>query len=298
MPHLTRTIALAALLLALPTASHAQGGFLKKMKDKAKEKAAEKVVQKAGQAVDKVGGTTDSASAQADSAKAAPAAKEGAATATQAAAPARGGAARRSKPLTGGGLVETPGDDAPAGAQAQQASAPTPTQGQDELNQKRWPGSKVSMDEFKATIPAITDASLDAYMRARTAMHAEAKRVYASVTGTREQRLAAKALAGAPLADDEKVVLLEYEPYLKISRKLRREYERRLDAVMERELNGAMTRLQFYQIHEMVSIFLNNEANSSTQKGPGRGLTKAELAALEKRKAELLRLRTESISEI
>lgn len=286
------TLTIVALLLTLPATTHAQGGFLKKMKDKAKEKAAEKVVQKAGQAIDKVSGSTDSASAKADSANEAAPAKE-----TEQ-APRTAGAARRAKPLTGGGLVETPGDKAAAGAGAQQASAAAPAQGQDELSKKSWPGTKVSMDEFKATVPTITDASLDAYIRARAAMHAEAKRVYASVTGTREQRLAARALAGAPIADDEKVVLLEYQPYLKISRKLRREYERRLDAVMERELNGAMTRLQFYQIHEMVSMFLNDEVNNSSTKGAGRNLTKAEVTALEKRKAELLRLRHESINDV
>ena len=289
------TLTLAALMLAVPATVHAQGGFLKKMK----EKAAEKVVQKAGEAVSKVAGGKDSASAAADSTKAQAAAKEAGGRATKAAAPSRAdaGTARRTKALDPT-VLESARDEPGANAQAQQASASEPAQGQDELSKKGWSGTAIAMDKFAGSIPTITDASLDAYIRARTAMHAEAKRVYASVTGTREQRLAAKALEGAPLADDEKVVLLEYQPYLKISRKLKRQFERRLDAVMERELNGAMTRMQFYQLHEMVSMFLNDEVNTPGAKGPGRGLTKPEIAALEKRKADLLRLRTESINEV
>jgi hypothetical protein len=257
---LLSSLALGACLAA-PVAAHAQSGLLKKLKEKAAEKVVEKTVDKA---VDKVAG------------------KDSTPRADSAAAPSRGGA-RRQEPLDPT-LLESPGYKAPAAAQAQAAPR------QDTLGAKTWHGTPQDAKQFAVSVPVITEEVLDRYIRARTALTDEAIRLRTlSKTATREAQAQARALATPPLAPDEKIPFLEAQPYRRIGKSLGQRYERRLDAIVERELGGTMTRYQFYQVHELVEIFIWNDDRGAT--GPGRDFTKAELALLERRKADLLRLR-------
>jgi hypothetical protein len=166
----------------------------------------------------------------------------------------------------------------------------------DPLNAKEWTGTSQDMKEFAGTIPRITEESLDRYIRARTAMIEETSRIAElfdnSHRRTRWWRDTVRAFAGKPLAADEKIPFLVQQGYRKIAFGVGREYERRIDAIGEKELGGAMTRYQFYQLHEMVEIFLDaSHKNATVKTGPGRELAASELAALEKRRADLARLR-------
>jgi hypothetical protein len=166
----------------------------------------------------------------------------------------------------------------------------------DPFSAKEWPGTSQDMKEFAGTIPRITEESLDRYIRARTAMVEEVRRISAlfdnSHKRTRWWRDTVRAFAGKPLAADEKIPFLVQQGYRKIGVGIGREYERRVDAIGEKELGGVMTRYQFYQLHEMIEIFLDGSHRNATVKtGPGRDLTASELAVLEKRRADLTRLK-------
>jgi hypothetical protein len=269
--------------LALPTVAGAQGGLLKKMKAKAAEAAA----KKAGEAIDK-------ATAPAPDTTHATAAVRDTAVRDTASPPKtapRAVISRRSKPLDPT-VLETSGQ--PAQTAATTAPAPVPVVPNDPLNAKEWHGTPQSREQFVATVPKLTDAAIDAYVRARTAQAVEARRLLAMWDPphryTPAWRDTVKALQSRPLADDEKIPGLQ--GYDKVTRTFngKGDFERRLDAVADRELGGTLTRLQFYQVHEIVQMFLGNAIAKPGTHGPGRGLTGAELAALERHRADLVKL--------
>ncbi|MHB1264816.1 MAG: hypothetical protein ACYC1S_10430 [Gemmatimonadaceae bacterium] len=260
---------LATSLIITQPAQGQVGGLLRR----AKQKAAEKV---SGKAEDVARGSDTTARRGSD--RAASRRGSGAAaipTSPAARAPAArgGGNFRREKPLDPT-VLETPGHA--AGVPGQQRS---------------WHGTAMTADEFKSTIPEITEARLAAYLRARAAMTDDALHLNALFESKEGRVDSVRRYMGQTLARDE---LPPIPGYMKVWPMAGpRRVERHLDGVLEQALGGAMTRMQFYQLHEMVELYLTGQVNRPGMSTgvQGRRLTGAEIALLQKHRAALDALR-------
>lgn len=256
-------VAILVAVLAITAPAQGQvGGLLRRAKQKAAEKVVEKVTEKGTEA----GRGSDSAARPAQSARPA-------STVGDSGASSGGANFRRAKPLDPT-LLESPGHA--AGTQGQQPS---------------WHGTAPTAEEFKSTIPEITEARFGAYLRARAAITDEALRLSALFDSKAGRVDSVRRYMGQTLAADEIPPIPGYMKVWPMAGP--RRVERHLDGVLDRALGGAMTRMQFYQLHEMVEMFLTGQVNvpGMSTGVQGRKLTRAELAILEGHRAALVALR-------
>lgn len=250
---MTRSRSSAAALLLVALALPATADAQIGILNRAKKKAAERIAETVA---DKAAAqvTKSDSSTKGDSAAPRPAA-----TSTRPARPT-GGRARGNAPV---GASE--GKDSPS-----------------------WHGSAPSQDEFKTSIAPLTEDALAVYMRARAAMTEEAIRL-SDMFEARSRDVTQ--YMGTTLGTDERAPIPGWMGVWQMAGP--RRVERHLEGVLDRALGGEMTRMQFYQMHEMVEIFLVGAVNQPpTSSGVmGRKLTSAELALLGRHKAGLEALR-------
>ncbi|HEY0997022.1 MAG TPA: hypothetical protein VGD77_13600 [Gemmatimonadaceae bacterium] len=249
-------LALGCAIAGARPAGAQVGGLLRRAKQKAADKVAERVADKASdKAAEAARGTDSTARPPRDSAVA-----------------RGGGNLRRAKPLDPT-VLESPGR-AP-GVQGQQPE---------------WHGSAMSADAFKSSIPELTEARLAAYVRARSAMTDEALRMQVLIESPNGAR-AIRPYMGPTLARDELPPIPGYMKLWPMAGP--RRIERHLDAVLEQALGGAMTRMQFYQLHEMVEMFVTGQVNvpGMSTGVQGRRLSGAEIALLQEHRAAFDALR-------
>ncbi len=265
------TVLAASLVITQPAQAQV-GGLLRRAKQKAAEKAAAKV-EEAARAGDSTAAPAKDSAGSRGRGSAAASAPAGSPASAAAPASRGGGNFRRAKPLDPT-VLETPGHG--SGTQGEQ-----PT----------WHGSAITADEFKSTIPEITEARFAAYLRARAAMTDEALHLNALFESKEDRVDSVRRYMGQTLARDEMPPIPGYMKVWPMAGP--RRVERHLDAVLEQSLGGTMTRMQFYQLHEMVEMYLTGQVNRPGMSTgvQGRRLSGAEIAVLQKHRAALDALR-------